>query len=527
MCAVRTNARFWQQNATSQAVATWRGYAFENVCFNHVEQIKASLGVAGVISESSAWSKRANDENGLQIDLLISRNDNVINMCEIKYYGDDFAVSKDYYRVLLHRQMMLSRGVSPKVTIHNNIMIEYKGVKKVYGSDADSASATYIERRLVVRPILTTEADFDEAGTIQGKLAEPKVLELERDQLVHWDTYLLGRGTNLWGKKAPGFDVMPIEWWKNNSKAYGKLSSAFATYGTKITAVDENGSPVGLSQITAKPGTYTVTYEIGFELPETGAEPIRDYLTHRTGKEFPGYPEFPAEGNRMVLGSASLTAKVPYKLSYDANGGKGATPDEASFMKGASVTVANQGDLKKGKAEFVGWNTQADGKGTSYAAGQEVVFDADTTLYAQWKEAEVVITYDPNGGAWGGNSNKREVVVSKGTEIEIIEAPTFEGHTFLYWQGSEFQPGDKYTANANHTFTAIWKENKPGSNGTPGTSHSPKPAHKSSSRVQKKRVSKLPATGDNASYLAIALELFTGASLATAGALMLRRRKQL
>ena len=89
----------------------------------------------------------------------------------------------------------------------------------------------------------------------------------------------------------------------------------------------------------------------------------------------------------MVLGSASLTAKVPYKLSYDANGGEGATPDEASFMKGAPVTVAGHGELNKGKAEFTGWNTQADGNGTSYAAGQEVTFDADTTLYAQWKEA--------------------------------------------------------------------------------------------------------------------------------------------
>ena len=134
MCAVRTNARFWQQNATSQAVATWRGYAFENVCFNHVEQIKASLGVAGVISESSAWSKRANDEDGLQIDLLINRNDNVINMCEIKYYGDDFAVSKDYYRVLLHRQEMLSREVSPKVTIHNTLITTFGLVQNKYSS---------------------------------------------------------------------------------------------------------------------------------------------------------------------------------------------------------------------------------------------------------------------------------------------------------------------------------------------------------------------------------------------------------
>lgn len=50
----------------------------------------------------SAWSKRSDDTEGAQIDLLISRNDNVVNMCEIKYYGDEFAVNKEYYHVLLH-----------------------------------------------------------------------------------------------------------------------------------------------------------------------------------------------------------------------------------------------------------------------------------------------------------------------------------------------------------------------------------------------------------------------------------------
>lgn len=278
---------------------------------------------------------------------------------------------------------------SPSQSVEFDTMIEYGGVKEFYGSAKDTTSATYIERQLVVRPILTTEANYDEVGNIQGKLAEPKVLELKRNQLVDWDTYLLGRGTNLWKKKAPGFDVMPIEWWKNNAEAYGELSAPFVNHGTVITAVDENGSPVDLSQITAKPGTYTVTYEIGFELPSSSADPIRPYLSRHSADEFPGYPEWPAEGNRMVLGTASLTAKVPYKLSYNANGGEGTIPDEASFMKGASVTLANQGDLKKGKAEFTGWNTQADGNGTSYTEGQEVIFDADTTLYAQWKEAPV------------------------------------------------------------------------------------------------------------------------------------------
>jgi AAA+ ATPase superfamily predicted ATPase len=116
---------FWQQNTLSQPVVTWRGLAFENVCFNHVDQIKAALGVLGVISTSSTWSKRADDETGAQIDLLISRNDNVVNMCEIKYYGGDFAVDKDYYKVLLGRQQLLMKSVSAKMTIHSTLITTF------------------------------------------------------------------------------------------------------------------------------------------------------------------------------------------------------------------------------------------------------------------------------------------------------------------------------------------------------------------------------------------------------------------
>ena len=126
---------FWQHNVSSQSIVSWRGFAYENVCFNHVPQIKKALGISGVITEHSAWSKRRDDEEGTQIDLLISRNDNVVNMCEIKYYGDEFTVNKEYYQVLLHRQEILSKEISKKVSIHSTLITtfgltynEYSGI---------------------------------------------------------------------------------------------------------------------------------------------------------------------------------------------------------------------------------------------------------------------------------------------------------------------------------------------------------------------------------------------------------------
>jgi hypothetical protein len=123
------NHKFWQQNTTEQTVVTWRGFAFENVCFNHIEQIKDALGISGVITTSSAWSKRGDDKDGLQIDLLLCRNDNVINMCEIKFYSGDFVVSKSYYKTLLQRQEVLAQEVSHKMVVHNTL-ITTNGLKK-------------------------------------------------------------------------------------------------------------------------------------------------------------------------------------------------------------------------------------------------------------------------------------------------------------------------------------------------------------------------------------------------------------
>ena len=131
----RLDENFWQHNISSQQVVSWRGFAYENVCFNHISQIKKALGISGVITTHSAWSKRSDDTDGAQIDLLILRNDNIINMCEIKYYGDEFVVNKDYYQVLLHRQEILLKEISPKISIHNTLITtfglaynEYSGV---------------------------------------------------------------------------------------------------------------------------------------------------------------------------------------------------------------------------------------------------------------------------------------------------------------------------------------------------------------------------------------------------------------
>ena len=87
----------WHHLSQIQAYKTWSGYAFENICLKHIPQIKKALGISGIYSTTSFFYRKGTaDEPGAQIDLLIDRKDQVINVVEIKYHNEPFVISKDY-----------------------------------------------------------------------------------------------------------------------------------------------------------------------------------------------------------------------------------------------------------------------------------------------------------------------------------------------------------------------------------------------------------------------------------------------
>ncbi|MBQ8094840.1 MAG: AAA family ATPase [Clostridia bacterium] len=126
----------WLSVAGSQSVVIWNGLAFENLCFNHINQIKAALGISGVSTDESLWSKKGtDDEEGTQIDLIIERKDNVVNMCEAKFYSDEFVADKDCHFALARRERLLREIVPKKASIHNTLITTF-GLKPVgYFSD--------------------------------------------------------------------------------------------------------------------------------------------------------------------------------------------------------------------------------------------------------------------------------------------------------------------------------------------------------------------------------------------------------
>ncbi len=126
----------WINIEDSSRVLAWKGYAFENVCWNHISQIKMALQIGGVSTTEALWSKRGDKSTrGTQIDLIIVRKDNIVHMCEIKFYNDEFEVDKDYHLVLERRKKMLREHIPKRAAIHNTLITTYGLRKTNYYSD--------------------------------------------------------------------------------------------------------------------------------------------------------------------------------------------------------------------------------------------------------------------------------------------------------------------------------------------------------------------------------------------------------
>ncbi len=113
------DGEFWRTSVGDGRLNAWRGFAFERVCLAHVAQIKAALGISGVKTE--AYSLRVSpDENGrgAQIDLLIDRRDDIVNLCEMKYSNGKYTITSDEAERLRNRIEVARKLFGNRRTIH-------------------------------------------------------------------------------------------------------------------------------------------------------------------------------------------------------------------------------------------------------------------------------------------------------------------------------------------------------------------------------------------------------------------------
>ncbi len=152
---------------------------------------------------------------------------------------------------------------------------------------------------------------------------------------------------------------------------------------------------------------------------------------------------------------------VNYTLSYNANGGSGSMSSQ-TVTEGQAAKLKTNTFIKTGYY-FTGWNTRADGSGTSYSDGAYVTFYSNTTLYAQWeKYADPIITFDKNDGS--GTTLTQTVPYGESATLNA-NSFTRTGYTFSGWNtkadgtGTAYGDGASISPSSNVTLYAQWTIN--------------------------------------------------------------------
>jgi hypothetical protein len=107
---------------------TWEGFTFEQICIDHITQIKKALGISGIQSNNASW-KGGTTEKSAQIDLLIDRRDQVINICECKFSLDTFSIDKEYSEKLRSKIATFKTVTKTKKSVFLTMITTY-GVEK-------------------------------------------------------------------------------------------------------------------------------------------------------------------------------------------------------------------------------------------------------------------------------------------------------------------------------------------------------------------------------------------------------------
>ena len=131
----------WKKYYNSRSYSSWSGFSFETLCLKHQEQIRKALGLEAIYCSFSSWFNK-----NAQIDLLIQRDDRVINICEIKFSKEEFTITKSYHQSLQKKRNEFVRESQTK----NNV---YLTMITTYGIHENKYSLELIENELTLESL--------------------------------------------------------------------------------------------------------------------------------------------------------------------------------------------------------------------------------------------------------------------------------------------------------------------------------------------------------------------------------------
>lgn len=125
---------FWTINMNTPVRNAWEGLAFERVCFEHIKQIKQALGISGVSTKVYSW--RVKDDpvsgKGAQIDMVIERADQIVNLCEMKFSSAEYTIKKTDDESMRNKTIRFNETQKGRKAIHLTLITPYGITENMY-----------------------------------------------------------------------------------------------------------------------------------------------------------------------------------------------------------------------------------------------------------------------------------------------------------------------------------------------------------------------------------------------------------
>lgn len=137
--AHNVDEEYWVRMMRTPAYHVWCGLSFERVCLLHTKQIKQALGISGITANVFSWHVKATEFHpGVQIDLLIDRADNVIDVCEMKYAADGYALDSASLKNIKEKISVLRQYMPTKKYIEPVLVTSNGTVRNKYSEEIDN-----------------------------------------------------------------------------------------------------------------------------------------------------------------------------------------------------------------------------------------------------------------------------------------------------------------------------------------------------------------------------------------------------
>lgn len=127
----------WMHLLTTNTCTTWRGLAFERLCFAHLQQIKHKLGISGILTNTCSYYS-----NQAQVDMVIDRADRAVTVCEMKFSERPYVITKSEWDKIEERLNVVQQHFKRKTLFF--AMVTTNGLAK------NKYSINYVQQEITL-----------------------------------------------------------------------------------------------------------------------------------------------------------------------------------------------------------------------------------------------------------------------------------------------------------------------------------------------------------------------------------------